>query len=143
MLFQSKFMIFRLQDSDGAASRRRASYYKHPDQEIKPYTTSNSENELEHGHGLELGLEPRRDPELGHGFELGDELEHGHDLAGPYFRTDVKATLCTKRRNFMDSYPENRLDPRKVKENKRTLTRFVTLKHWKRCSKMIEKTRNQ
>ena len=45
-------------------------------------TSLNSENELEHGHGLELGLGPRRDLELKHGFELGHELEHGHWLEG-------------------------------------------------------------
>ena len=42
----------------------------------------NPEHELEHGHGLELGLEPKRDIELAHGFELGHELEHGHRLEG-------------------------------------------------------------
>ena len=45
-------------------------------------TSLNSENELEHGDGPELGLGPRRDLELKHGFELGHELEHGHWLEG-------------------------------------------------------------
>ena len=40
----------------------------------------NSENELEHGHGLELGLGSKK---VGHGLELetGDGLELGHELA--------------------------------------------------------------
>ena len=39
-----------------------------------------AENELEHGHGLELGLGSRN---AGHGLELetGDGLELGHELA--------------------------------------------------------------
>ena len=49
----------------------------------------NPENELEHGHGLELGLGPRRDLELMHGFELGHELEHGHWLEGANVRDNV------------------------------------------------------
>ena len=43
-------------------------------------TLINSENELEHGHGLELGLGSKK---VGHGLELetGDGLELGHELA--------------------------------------------------------------
>ena len=37
----------------------------------------NSELEFKHGHGLELGLEPRGDLVLGHGFELGTSSDTG------------------------------------------------------------------
>ena len=63
-----------LQDSDGAASRRRASCYS--------FLFRVFELELEHGHGLELGIELRRDLGLEHGFELGHELEHGQGREG-------------------------------------------------------------
>ena len=39
----------------------------------------NSENELEHGHGLELGL-GSRNVEIGLELETGDGLELGHEL---------------------------------------------------------------
>ena len=66
--------MFKLQDPDGAASRRRASCYS--------FLFRGFELELEHGHGLELGIELRRDLGLEHGFELGHELEHGQGREG-------------------------------------------------------------
>ena len=55
-------------------SRRRASCYS--------VLLRVFELELEHGHGLELGIELRRDLGLEHGFELGHELEHGQGREG-------------------------------------------------------------
>ena len=70
--FKGVLVIFSVQESDGAASRRRASYY----------SVLFRVFELEHGHGLELGIELRRDLGLEHGFELGHELEHGQGREG-------------------------------------------------------------
>ena len=52
MIFRSIFMIFRKQESDGAASRRRALYYEL----INVLRRNEAENELEPGHGLGLGI---------------------------------------------------------------------------------------
>ena len=67
-------LVFGVQESDGAASRRRASCYS--------FLFRVFELELEHGHGLELGVELRRDLGREHGFELGHELEHGQGREG-------------------------------------------------------------
>ena len=68
------WVVFTVQESDGAASRRRASCYS--------VLFRVFELEREHGHGLELGIELRRDLGLEHGFELGHELEHGQGREG-------------------------------------------------------------